>query len=155
MRVLFYDPSAAPEVARQLHAEAVAFDELLRESDFVSLHVPLTDATHHMIGARELGLMQPSAILINTARGPVVDPQALYRALTEGAIAYAALDVTEPEPIERDDPLLTLDNCVVVPHIASSSLATRTKMATMAAANLAAGLRGERLPYCVNPEVQR
>lgn len=154
MRVLFHDPSAAPEVARRLDAEAVGFHELLRESDFLSLHVPLTDDTYHMIGTRELGLMQPTAILINTARGPVVDPQALYQALTAGEIAYAALDVTEPEPIVRDDPLLTLDNCIVVPHIASSSLATRTKMATMAAANLAAGLRGERLPHCVNPEVQ-
>jgi phosphoglycerate dehydrogenase-like enzyme len=92
--------------------------------------------------------------LINTARGAVVDPAALYEALRSGTIAHAALDVTEPEPIAAHDPLLELDNCLVVPHIASSSLATRTKMATMAAANLAAGLRGERLPHCANPEVQ-
>jgi len=153
MRVLFHDPSTPPAVARRLNAEAVTLDDLLREADFVSLHVPLTEATHHLIGARELELMRPSAILINTARGSVVDPHALYQALSTGEIAYAALDVTEPEPIEPDDPLLDLNNCIVVPHIASSSRATRTKMATMAAANLAAGLQGEPLPHLVNPEV--
>lgn len=153
MRILFHDPSTPPAVARRLSAEAVTLDDLLREADFVSLHVPLTGATHHLIGARDLELMKPSAILINTARGSVVDPHALYQALSTGEIAYAALDVTEPEPIEPDDPLLDLDNCIVVPHIASSSRATRTKMATMAAANLAAGLRGEPLPHLVNPEM--
>ena len=98
-------------------------------------------------------LMKPSGILINTARGPVVDPAALYRALSSGTIAYAALDVTEPEPIRLDDPLLTLDNIIIAPHIASASFQTRNKMAAMAAANLIAGLKGERLPNCVNPQV--
>jgi glyoxylate reductase len=93
--------------------------------------------------------------LINTSRGPVVDPQALYRALSGGTIAYAALDVTEPEPIPLDSPLLKLDNIIIAPHIASASIQTRTKMATMAAANLIAGLKGERLPNCVNPEVYK
>ncbi len=97
--------------------------------------------------------MKPSAVLINTSRGPVVDPVALYRALTTGTIAYAALDVTEPEPINMNDPLLALDNIIIAPHIASASFTARNKMATMAAANLIAGLRGERLPNCVNPQV--
>ncbi|MBI4769513.1 MAG: HNH endonuclease [Chloroflexi bacterium] len=97
--------------------------------------------------------MKPSAVLINTARGAIVDPAALYRALRRGQIAAAALDVTEPEPIPPDDPLLQLDNLIITPHIASASVQARDKMATMAAANLAAGLRGERLPHCANPEV--
>jgi glyoxylate reductase len=97
--------------------------------------------------------MRTTAVLVNTSRGSVVDLNALYEALTNGGIAYAALDVTEPEPILADDPLLSIDNCIVVPHIASSSLASRTKMATMAAVNLQAGLLGKRLPHCVNPEV--
>jgi phosphoglycerate dehydrogenase-like enzyme len=97
--------------------------------------------------------MKPSAVLINTARGPVVDPDALFKALKEEQLAAAALDVTEPEPIPADHPLLTLPNCIVTPHIASGSIGTRGKMATIAADNLLAGLRGERLPHCVNPEV--
>jgi glyoxylate reductase len=99
--------------------------------------------------------MKSDGILINTARGPVVDPAALYRALHSGTIAYAALDVTEPEPIRSDDPLLTLNNIIIAPHIASASYQTRTRMATMAAENLIAGLKGKRLPNCVNPEVYK
>ncbi len=136
-----------------LGAEPRGLDDLLSESDFVSLHVPLTTETTHLMGKREFELMKPSAILINTARGAAVDPSALYQALKEGEIAYAALDVTEPEPISVDDPLLTLTNCLIVPHISSSSLATRSRMATMAAENLKAGLEGAELPHCVNPEV--
>jgi glyoxylate reductase len=98
-------------------------------------------------------LMKSSAILINTARGPIVDPGALFKALKEGQIAYAALDVTDPEPIPENDPLLTLDNIIIAPHIASASLKARTKMASMAVDNLLAGLKGEPLPDCVNPEV--
>ena len=134
-------------------AEAATLDDLLRQSDFVSLHVPFDASTRNLIGARELALMKPTAILINTARGGVVDGAALYAALRDGAILAAGLDVTDPEPIPLDDPLLTLDNCLVVPHIASASVATRTKMAEMAVANVIAGLRGERLPTCVNPSV--
>jgi glyoxylate reductase len=100
-----------------------------------------------------LALMKPTAILINTARGPVVDPVALYEALSARRIFAAALDVTDPEPLPMDSPLLTLDNIIIVPHIASASVATRQKMSLMAAQNLLAGLRGERLPNCVNPEV--
>ena len=101
----------------------------------------------------ELAKMKPTAGMVNASRGPVVDPKALYRALKDGEIADAAMDVTEPEPIPMDDPLLTLDNCIIVPHIASASVATRLRMSTMAAENLIAGLRGEKMVNCVNPEV--
>ena len=154
MRVLAYTRSPSPEVAQNLGVELVGdLETLLREADIVSLHVPLTEETRHMIGERELNLMKPTAILVNTARGPVVDPDALYRALKEKRIAYAALDVTEPEPLPADSPLLTLDNIVVTPHLGSATVQARTAMAEIAARNLIAGLRGERLPYCVNPEV--
>ncbi|MCQ3928987.1 MAG: D-glycerate dehydrogenase [Chloroflexi bacterium] len=128
-------------------------DELLQESDFVSIHCPLRQDTYHLIGERELSLMKPTAILVNTARGGIVDPKALYTALKNKQIGYAALDVTEPEPIHLDDLLLTLDNCLIVPHIGSASVRTREKMALMAVENLLAGLRGDRLPHCVNPSV--
>ena len=128
---------------------------LLTHSDFVTLHVPLTKETQHLIGSQELHLMKKTAVLVNTARGQVVDSQALYQALLGGDIAYAALDVTDPEPIKLHDPLLTLSNCLVVPHIASASVTTRNTMAMMAAENLLAGLRGNPLPHCVNPEVYR
>ena len=153
MRLLVNTRGPSDEVAA-LGGEQASLDELLRASDFVSLHVPLNDETHHLIGARELQAMKPSAILINTARGGVVDPAALYAALRDGEILAAGLDVTEPEPIALDDPLLSLDNCLVVPHIASASVATRTKMAEMAVDNLIAGLQGQPLPTCVNPETQ-
>jgi glyoxylate reductase len=154
MQVLYYDPwNIDPPEARELNARSVDLDTLLRESDFVSLHVPLTGETFHLIDAKTLSKMKPTAILINTARGPVVDPEALYNALSSGVIAYAALDVTEPEPIQSDNPLLKLDNVIIVPHIASASHATRGKMASMAVQNLIAGLAGRRLPHCVNPEV--
>ena len=126
---------------------------MLAESDFVSVHVPLTPETHHMLSTEQFRKMKPSAILINTARGPVVDPDALYRALRDGDIARAALDVTEPEPLPVEDKLLSLDNIIICPHIASASIATRDKMATMAAANLIAGLKGELPPNPLNPEV--
>lgn len=152
MKVIYYggsDKAAAQEIG----AEERTLSELLQESDFVSLHVPLREDTYHYIGAEELAQMKSTAILINTARGGVVDPQALYEALKNGSIYAAALDVTEPEPINPDDPLLTLDNCLIVPHIGSSSVETRRKMAQLAAENVLAGVRGERLPNCVNPEV--
>jgi glyoxylate reductase len=155
MQVIYTDPLVDEAEAKELGAELREMDDLLAESDFVSLHVPLTPETRHLMGEKEFSRMKPSAILINTSRGPAVDPGALYTALKEGDIAYAALDVTEPEPIPASDPLLTLDNCLIVPHIASSSLATRSRMAVMAAENLEAGLNGERLPNCANPEVYR
>jgi phosphoglycerate dehydrogenase-like enzyme len=153
MRVLYHDTYMS-DVAAELNATSVDLDTLLAESDFVSLHVPLTEETYHFIGKEELLKLKPTAVLVNTARGGVVDPDALYYALRDGQIAYAALDVTEPEPIPADHPLLSLSNCIVVPHIASASVATRTKMAVIAAKNLLAGLRGELLPHCVNPQVQ-
>lgn len=133
----------------------VSLDELLRESDFVSLHVPLTAETRHLIGERELRLMKRTAILINTARGPVVDQAALAAALRDGVIAGAGLDVTEVEPIPPEDPLLGAPNVVILPHIGSASYATRARMAAMAVENCVAGLEGRPLPHCVNPEVER
>ena len=154
MRVLYRD-TYVTEADPTLGATRVDLDTLLTESDFISLHVPLTEETYHLIGQEELRQCKPTAVLVNTSRGEVVDPDALYRALHEGQIGYAALDVTEPEPLPADHRLLNLPNCLVVPHIASASVATRTKMAVMAAENLLAGLKGERLPNCVNPDVQQ
>ena len=153
MRILAYDPYPNEKAAAEIGVELVDIVTLLRESDFVTLHTLLTKETYHLIGERELKMMKPTAILINTSRGPVVDPKALYKALKEGWITRAALDVTEPEPIPLDDPLLTLDNCLIVPHMASASITARTNMAIIAAKNLLAGLRGERLPHCANPQV--
>lgn len=154
MHILYYDPYCREDpTAQELGAQCVDMESLLRESDFITIHVPLTPQTRHMIDERAFALMKPTAVLVNTARGPIVDPEALYRALKERRIFAAALDVTEPEPLPADSPLLTLDNLIVVPHIGSASVVTRGKMARMAAENLLAGLRGERLPYCANPEV--
>ena len=152
MRVIYYDPrekKAYPD----LNATQVAFETLLAESDFISLHTPLTPDTRHLIDSEALSKMKPNTVLINTARGPVVDPEALYEALKDRRIFGAGLDVTDPEPIPLDSPLLTLDNVVIVPHIASASKTSREQMAWMAAQNLMAGLKGERLPNCVNPQV--
>ena len=153
MRILYFDRQRNPEAEQKYGAQFVELETLLRESEFVSLHTVLSPETYHLMDDVRLGQMKRSGILINTSRGPVVDPAALYRALSSGTIAYAALDVTEPEPIKLDDPLLTLDNIIIAPHIASASYQTRDKMATMAAANLIAGLQGARLPNCVNPQV--
>jgi phosphoglycerate dehydrogenase-like enzyme len=154
MRILYHDvhPATAEEEA-ELGATRVEMDELLRESDFISLHTNLTPETHHLIDADALRAMKSNAVLVNTSRGPVVDPDALTDALRSGEIFAAGLDVTDPEPLPADHPLVHLPNCVVVPHIASASRVTRGKMAAMAAANLLAGVRGERLPTPVNPEV--
>ena len=153
MRVLYYDTQAPPGIDEKLGVTGVDFDRLLAESDFITIHTPLLPSTRHLFSTAQFKQMKPTAVLINTARGPIVDPHALYAALRDGEIGYAALDVTEPEPIPLADPLLTLDNCLIVPHIGSASVATRAKMSAMAAANLIAGLRGERLPTPVNPEV--
>jgi len=153
MRVLYHDSSRrGAEEECALGTEFVPqLAELLSRADFISLHVPLTPQTRHLIGAREFALMKPTAVIVNTSRGQVIDQAALYRALKDGRIFAAGLDVTEVEPIPPDDPLLTLDNVVITPHIASASFATRTKMALIAAENLIAGLRGETPPHCVNP----
>ena len=154
MRVLYSDPNRREDLEKQLGIRYADLDTLLRQSDFVSIHTPLTNETRHLVNADFLRKMKNTAILINTSRGPVVDQTALYAALRDRVIAGAALDVTDPEPIAMNDPLLTLENCIIAPHIASASVTTRTKMATMAAENLLAGLRGERLPNPVNPEVK-
>ena len=152
MRILVHT-SGQEDAVRKIGAEKVTLPDLLTHSDYVSLHVPLTEKTHHLIGAAELRTMKPTAILVNTARGAVVDSKALYDALRRGELLAAGLDVTEPEPVPLDDPLLSLDNCVVVPHIASASVATRRKMSEMAVDNVIAGITGKPLPTCVNPEV--
>jgi glyoxylate reductase len=154
MTVLFNDPltSPLPEVEPS-GARLVDLETLLRNSDFVSLHTPLNDQTHRLVRRETLALMKPTAVLINTARGGVVDTDDLYEALRDGVIAAAALDVTDPEPLPANHPLLTMENALVTPHIASASRATREKMALYAAQNLLAGIRGERLPFCVNPQV--
>ena len=131
----------------------IPLHDLLEQSDFVSLHAPLTPDTRGMIGDAELARMKPSAILINTARGPLVDTMALERALQTGQIAGAGLDVTDPEPLPADHPLLKAPNLVVAPHIGSASHRTREAMADMAVDNLLAALAGERMPHCANPEV--
>jgi glyoxylate reductase len=152
MRIIFSDPNpSTPEPG--VAAAQVDLDTLLRESDFISLHTPLTDETAGLMNAGAFAKMKPTSVLVNTSRGPLVDQAALYEALKTKRIFAAALDVTVPEPLPTDSPLLTLENCIVVPHIASASWQTRQKMSRMAAENLIAGLKGERLPNCVNPEV--
>ena len=147
MEILYHDVAALPDdVTGPLGASYVPLEELLRRSDFVTLHVNLTDETRHLINATTLATMKPTAVLVNTSRGPVVDGSALAEALRDGVIWAAGLDVTDPEPIPMDDPLVGLDSCLIVPHIASASRATRGKMAAMAAANLVAGVSGQPLP---------
>ena len=150
MRTLYWNRTPRPERAAQLGAQLRSLDQLLAESDFVSLNVALTDDTHHLIDAEALATMQPGAILINTARGPIVDEAALADALRDGRIAGAGLDVTEVEPIDPASPLLTMNNVVVLPHIGSASLATRAKMADIAVANLRAALADQPMPHRVN-----
>ena len=152
MEILYHDVNRLPDdVTGPLGATFAPLEELLGRSDFVSLHVNLTPETRHLINARTLGLMKSTAVLVNTSRGPVVDQAALADALERDVIFAAALDVTDPEPIPMDSPLVGRDDCVIVPHIASASRATRGKMAAMAAANLVAGVRGEPLPTPVPP----
>ncbi len=154
MNVVFFDPTHdATETIDG--AQRASLEEVVAQSDFLSLHVPLTPQTRHLVSRELLGQMKPSAVLINTSRGQVIDQTALYEALNSGQISSAALDVTDPEPLPAEHPLFTLDNCLIVPHLGSASIATRSKMATIATENLLAGLRGERLPHCVNPEIYK
>ena len=153
MRVIYHDVQrASAEIERELAAQFVDHKTLLRESDFLSLHVPLTPETHHLIGARELSLMKPSAFLINTARGKVVDEEALVAALKSHRIAGAGLDVFEHEPHLHPE-LVKLDNVVLLPHLGSATAETRLKMALLAVENLLAALDGRRPPNIINPEV--
>jgi glyoxylate reductase len=153
MRILYNDPKRHPELEQELGVQYAELDQLLEEADFVTLHTYLSPETKHLIDRAALEKMKSSAILINTARGAVVDPQALGEALSSGKIYAAALDVFDPEPIPTDSPLLEMDNVIITPHIASGSIQTRARMAEIAVDNLLAGLSGERLPYCANPQV--
>ena len=149
MRIIFYGPTTN-EPADGSAQKMNNLGDLVSESDFISLHVPLNEKTYRMVNASFLARMKPNAILVNTSRGAVIDQEALFWALKERKIAAAALDVTDPEPLPMDNPLLTLDNCLITPHIGSASIQAREKSAVMAAQNLIAGLRGDPLPYCVN-----
>jgi lactate dehydrogenase-like 2-hydroxyacid dehydrogenase len=133
-----------------LHTKDVELEELLERSDFVTLHCPLTPETRHLIDADALARMKPTALLVNTARGPIVDPAALERALHERAIAGAALDVTDPEPLPADHPLLEAPNLLVVPHVGSATVRTRHKMTEIAVDNMLAALDGEPMPHQAN-----
>ena len=149
MKILFSDP----ETRSEINSTQVPLVELLKNSDIISLHTPLTDDTRGMINQSTISMMKPTAILINTARGPLIDTHAIVDALVNHKIASAALDVTDPEPLPPTHPLYGLPNCLIVPHIGSATQQTRRKMAELACKNLLAGLEGERLPHCVNPEV--
>lgn len=151
LRVIYHDPTAEPVYG----AQPVDLDTLLHESDFISIHVPLTQNTRHLVNADFLSKMKPNAVLVNTARGGVLDQTALYNALKSNQIFAAALDVTDPEPLPMDSPLLQLENCLIVPHLGSASKRTRDQMSLLAAQNLIAGLNGERLPHCANPDVYK
>jgi glyoxylate reductase len=153
MQILYCDAVRRSEEERALGVEYVPeLETLLSRADFVSLHVPLLPETRHLMSTPQFAAMKPSAVLVNTSRGPIVDQRALHEALASRQIFAAGIDVTEVEPIPADDPLLALDNLVITPHIASASFDTRRRMALMAAENLVAGLRGEVPPNCVNPE---
>ena len=152
MRILANDAWEDPKAAEEFGVTYVSLEQLLQESDFVSLHVALTPETHQLIGSRELGMMKQTAVLINAARGPVVATDALVAALQSGEIFAAGLDVTDPEPLPADHPLVSLPNCIVVPHIASATVTTRDAMAELAANNLIAVLNGEMPQVIVNPE---
>ena len=153
MRLVYFSRSRKPALERRYGMEFLALDQLFRESDFVSLHAPLTSETRHMVNRRTLARMKPTAILVNTARGPLVDQTALYEALSEGRIGAAALDVTDPEPIPPDDPLVSLPNVIVTPHIASATVATRSRMAMLAVQNLLEALAGRPPKHVVNREI--
>lgn len=153
MKVIYHDAFRREDLERQLGYRFVDLDTLLRESDFVSLHVSLSPETRHLIGEAELGKMKPTAILVNASRGGVVDEQALIAALREGKLAGAGLDVFEKEPVDPDNPLLSMENVVVTPHIGSATLATREAMSRLAVDNVVAVLQGKPPLTPVNPEV--
>src|SRR5574341_1452713 len=151
MRILYHTRTRRPEAEQAFGARHCPYEELLRESDIVLMICPLTPETRHMVNDAAFAQMKPGAMLVNAARGPVVDPKALYRALSAGRIKAAALDVTDPEPIPPGDPLLTLDNLIIAPHIATSTWETRRRMTEIAVANLVNGMQGKPLLHCVNP----
>jgi glyoxylate reductase len=152
MKILYHDLNRDTQVEKELGVVYAGKEELLRQSDFVSLHLPLSTETYYYIGENELKLMKPSAILVNTARGQIVDQTALLTALKNGQIAGAGLDVTDPEPMRGNDPLLCLPQVTVLPHIGSGTRGTRAKMAEMASQNLILALNGKPMISCINPE---
>lgn len=152
MSVLYNNRRRAEDLEAEFGARYVGLDDLLHQSDFVVISCALTPETHHLIGERQLGLMKPTSVLVNIARGPIVDQRALYRALVDRKIWAAGLDVLEVEPVPMDEPLLKLDNVVMPPHLGSASITTRIKMAAMAAENCLAGVTGRVPPNAVNPE---
>ena len=153
MRVIYHSRAHKPDLETRFGLEYSELKPLLESADFVSLHVPLTPATRGLIGEPELRAMKSSAVLVNLSRGPVIDTKALCTALQEGWIGAAGLDVIDPEPIGADDPLLALDNLVITPHIGSASVESRRSTCLLAARNLIAGIEGQRLEQCANPEV--
>ena len=153
MKVIYHSRTRKRELEKIHGFKYASLKRVLTESDFLSIHVPLTPETHHFISDKQLNMMKPSSILINLARGAVVDTEALYKALLKGEIAGAGLDVFDPEPVPPDHPILGLDNVVVLPHIGSASNRSRREMHLLAARNLLAGLKGERLEECANPEL--
>jgi len=153
MKILYHSRTRKRDMESEYGFKYASLKRVLTEADFLSIHVPLTPQTNRFIGEKQLKMMKSTAILINLARGPVVDTDALYKALTKGWIAGAGLDVFDPEPVPKDHPLLALDNVVVLPHIGSASNRSRREMHLLAARNLLAGLKGERLEQCVNPEL--
>ena len=155
MRVIAHDEYQDAGFAAKNNVEYTDLDTVLREADFLTLHVALTPETRHLIGHDAFAKMKPTAILINASRGPVVDTDALVAALESGEILAAALDVTDPEPLPANHPLVSIANCIVVPHTASATVQTRDAMATLAARNLIAGLRGEKPPASVNYDTVR
>jgi len=152
MKVLYCSNSKNEKIEKELNAKKVDLEQLLRESDFISLHIPLIKSTHHLISEKQLKMMKKTAVLINTSRGPVVDEKALIKILKEKKIFGAGLDVYENEP-EIPDKLKKLDNVVLQPHSASATIASRSGMAVLAAENMIMGLRGEKPPNCINPEI--
>ena len=153
MKVIYHSRTRKRELEKIHGFKYASLKRVLTESDFLSIHVPLTPETHHFISDKQLNMMKPSSILINLARGAVVDTEALYKALLKGEISGAGLDVFDPEPVPPDHPILGLDNVVVLPHIGSASNRSRREMHLLAARNLLAGLKGERLEECANPEL--
>ncbi|MEO2014359.1 MAG: D-glycerate dehydrogenase [Fuerstiella sp.] len=151
MQILYHNRNLRPDIDASLGVQFATLNDLLGASDFVTLNCPLTAETHGLIGPAQFQQMKPSGILINMARGPVVQTDALYEALTTGQIAAAGLDVTDPEPLPRDHPLLQLDNVIVAPHLGSASNVTRRRMMQITVDNLIAGLEGRALPHEVAP----
>jgi len=153
MKVLYYDVVPRQDLEKELNIEYMGIEELLQKADFITINVPLLKSTYHLIDEEKLRLMKKTAILVNNARGPVIDEKALYEALKDGVIAGAGLDVFEQEPTSAGNPLLTLKNVVVAPHISSASFETRSRMSEMVAENLIAFFEGRVPPNLVNKDV--